>query len=203
MRSPRVVNRIWAVVLLVLLGRLIALAAGEAEPVQPAAAPEKGEAEEPVAAISDEVASVEDEDEVVLVEDEVATGGDAASRRREDPADDRIYGLSGGEPGAPARPAGSLERGFTLFGYLLMIGALAVAGMWFFRNNPRFQRRASGLSRTLRIAETRPLGQKQFLTIVECDGQRLLLGISPGKMDFLCRLSRPGQPEDGIEHEGE
>lgn len=108
-----------------------------------------------------------------------------------------IYGTGTNETNEAAPSNTWLERGFSLFGYLLMIGALAVASLWFFRNHSRFRGDQKNPSRSLRVAETRPLGQKQFLAIVECDGRRVLLGLSPGRMDFLCGLS--SDPERSVD----
>ena len=41
---------------------------------------------------------------------------------------------------------------------------------------------------TLRIEQTRPLGNRQFLVVAECDGRRLLLGVSPGGINMLSAL---------------
>lgn len=49
-----------------------------------------------------------------------------------------------------------------------------------------------GLAKTrqnkLQVRETRMLGHKQFLCVVEYEGQKILLGTSPQGMQYLCKL---------------
>lgn len=49
-----------------------------------------------------------------------------------------------------------------------------------------------GLSKTrhtqLQVKETRMLGHKQFLLVVEYEGQKMLLGTSPNGIQYLCKL---------------
>lgn len=40
----------------------------------------------------------------------------------------------------------------------------------------------------LQILETRMLGHKQFLMVVDYDGEKVLLGVGPGMISNLCRL---------------
>lgn len=40
----------------------------------------------------------------------------------------------------------------------------------------------------LQVRETRMLGHKQFLCVVEYEGQKILLGTSPQGMQYLCKL---------------
>ncbi len=40
----------------------------------------------------------------------------------------------------------------------------------------------------LQVKETRMLGHKQFLLVVEYEGQKMLLGTSPQGMQYLCKL---------------
>lgn len=40
----------------------------------------------------------------------------------------------------------------------------------------------------LELLETRPLGGRQFIVVGRYRGERFLLGICPGRIDFLCRL---------------
>lgn len=46
--------------------------------------------------------------------------------------------------------------------------------------------------RKLNVEETRALGQRQFLAVVEYEGRKMLLGVCPGRIDYLC-------PLDGME----
>ena len=42
----------------------------------------------------------------------------------------------------------------------------------------------------LTILETRPLGGRQFLMVVGYAGERLLLSVCPGRVEYLCALPR-------------
>lgn len=43
----------------------------------------------------------------------------------------------------------------------------------------------------LELLETRPLGSRQFIVVGKYGEERFLLGVCPGKIDFLCRLKDP------------
>ena len=134
-----------------------------------------------------EVDNSADEAAVAAKEEEHVEGADSDERRSGQA--EFIYGAGNSDGDDDVASGTWIERGFTLFGYLLMIGAIIVASLWFFRNHPRFRGDRGTSSRSLRVAETRALGQKQFLAIVECDERRILVGFSPGRMDYLCNLS--------------
>ena len=42
--------------------------------------------------------------------------------------------------------------------------------------------------RKLQIEETRMLGQRQYLLVAQYEGRRMLLGVCPGRIDYLCPL---------------
>lgn len=46
-------------------------------------------------------------------------------------------------------------------------------------------------SNYLNVTETKPLGNKQFLVVVECGPQKMLLGVGPGMINHLCYLNAP------------
>jgi flagellar biogenesis protein FliO len=50
------------------------------------------------------------------------------------------------------------------------------------------QRRATGTADTIRLVSTRALGGKGFLTIVEVDGERLLLGVTGERVALVTKL---------------
>lgn len=72
---------------------------------------------------------------------------------------------------------------------LLLLGAVAAAagGFYFWR-----QRRAAGpggaAPRKLAIAESRALGNRQYLVVADYEGRKFLLGVCPGRIDMLTRL---------------
>jgi flagellar biogenesis protein FliO len=62
--------------------------------------------------------------------------------------------------------------------------ALVAAGMWLL-----IARRARpGGSEAIRLVTSRYLGAKRFLTIVEVDGERLLLGLAGDQVSLVARL---------------
>lgn len=42
--------------------------------------------------------------------------------------------------------------------------------------------------RKLQIEETRMLGHRQYLLVAEYEGRRMMLGVCPGRIDYLCPL---------------
>ncbi len=65
--------------------------------------------------------------------------------------------------------------GMAVIGYLAKRGKLPIKGIT-----------DSGV---LRIKETRMLGNKQFLVVVEHQDRKMLLGVGPGFISYLCPLS--------------
>ena len=51
--------------------------------------------------------------------------------------------------------------------------------------------------RKLRIEESRTVGNRQHLVVAEYEGRRVLLGISPGRIDYLCGLDGEGSGQGG------
>ena len=77
----------------------------------------------------------------------------------------------------------------------LLFFALAAAGvggwlLWRQRRSP------SGIAardaRKLAIAETRSLGNRQYLVVADYDGRKFLLGVCPGRIDLLSALDGSG-----------
>jgi flagellar biogenesis protein FliO len=104
--------------------------------------------------------------------------------------------LGGGSSAATVyggSPVGSGLGGASMqaFGFLVAFLLLLCAGFLLFYRGPGLW---SGLrmgargTRKLQVEETRALGQRQFLAVVEYEGKRLLLGVSPGRIDYLCPL---------------
>lgn len=58
------------------------------------------------------------------------------------------------------------------------------------------QRRQQASGETIRLVTSRYLGGKRFLTIVEVDGQRLLLGLSGDTVSLVTRLGAPDRQTD-------
>jgi flagellar protein FliO/FliZ len=80
-----------------------------------------------------------------------------------------------------------------MLGWLIACLLLVCAGLiFFYRGNAGWRPGARG-PRKLQVEETRGLGQRQFLAVVEYEGRRMLLGVCPGRIDYLCPLDGPGE----------
>lgn len=75
----------------------------------------------------------------------------------------------------------------TLVGYAVVIGALGVVVWYLFKSGFMRKPFAKGEGK-LKIAETRMLGNRQFISVVEYDNQKILIGVGPGKIDYLTTL---------------
>lgn len=63
------------------------------------------------------------------------------------------------------------------------------------------QRRVAGAADTIRLVSTRALGGKGFLTIVEVDGERLLLGVTGERVALVTKLGAARADAEGEDHE--
>ena len=72
--------------------------------------------------------------------------------------------------------------------YLGGMLVLFVGGVWLLRNGLPAMQRNKG-ERKLNISETRGLGARQFLVVAEYENRKMLLGVCPGRIDYLCTLS--------------
>lgn len=83
---------------------------------------------------------------------------------------------------------------------LALLGAGIAGFAWVRRRGrPPRSRRGSSSASHLRIAETRMLGGKQFLVVVEYAGQHMLLGVGPGFVNHLCYLEDASADEEEVE----
>ncbi len=75
------------------------------------------------------------------------------------------------------------------FGAVTLVGALALAagGFWFAKRGRMPGMGARDL-RHLAVEETRPLGNRQFLVVAAYDDKRFLIGVCPGRIEFLTAL---------------
>jgi flagellar biogenesis protein FliO len=91
---------------------------------------------------------------------------------------------------------GVLNGGGTvsLLGYVLTIVVLGAAGLTVLLRGGFLGVSWGGTkaARKLRIEESRVVGSRQHLAVVEYEGRRVLLGISPGRIDYLCALEGDG-----------
>ncbi|RME71214.1 MAG: hypothetical protein D6781_04730 [Verrucomicrobia bacterium] len=76
----------------------------------------------------------------------------------------------------------------TTVGYLLFFGLLIGGGVLLFKRGslPKPFGKSEG---KLRVLENRMLGNRQFLMVVEYEGAKMLLGVCPGRIDYLTPLA--------------
>jgi flagellar protein FliO/FliZ len=89
---------------------------------------------------------------------------------------------------APAEGAAGRSGGYTTV--LVAALLLAGAGGWLFwrgRTGPG----AAAAVRKLAIAETKSLGNRQFLLVASYDDKKYLLSVCPGRIDLLTQLEGP------------
>ena len=89
-------------------------------------------------------------------------------------------------------PSPGLDELGRMMGYILLFGAVAVAGFYFLKNGFAFNLNRSNEPKKLQVLEMRSLGNRQFLLVVGYEEQRFLLGVTPGKIDYLCTLDSTG-----------
>jgi flagellar protein FliO/FliZ len=98
---------------------------------------------------------------------------------------------------SPSRPpAPDFDSLGRMLGYLTLFAALAGAGVYFVKFGLPLARKNAALDRKLQILETRPLGNRQYLLVVGYEDSRMLLGVTPGKIDYLCPLDSSSAPAD-------
>ena len=94
--------------------------------------------------------------------------------------------------GQPPAPLPDSQRMVSLALYFAVLVGLAGAGLYLLRNGLPLRSLRSGDARKLQIVEMRALGNRQFLLVVEYEQNRMLLGVTPGKIDYLCPLEAAG-----------
>jgi flagellar biosynthetic protein FliO len=87
-----------------------------------------------------------------------------------------------------------MEEFGRLLGYITLLAALAGAAVYLIKFGLPMHRNRSKEERKLQVLEMRPLGNRQFLIVVAYEDTRMLLGVTPGKIDYLCALDAPATP---------
>lgn len=93
---------------------------------------------------------------------------------------------------APSTAGNPLGDGLRLLGALGMILGLILLLYAGSRRGMRWLPKARGGA--IQILETRPLGPKKSLCLVQVRGRELLLGISAERVELLCQLDQAGPP---------
>ena len=100
-------------------------------------------------------------------------------------------------PGVPEEATDQLMWAvLKVVGFLLLLGAVAFFANDFFRGR-RLGRFKVGKEKRLRVADVCALGNRQFVFVIECGGQRHLLGGGGDGVRYLSRL--PNEPEESFE----
>ena len=73
----------------------------------------------------------------------------------------------------------------------LVLAGLCAGGYYLLKRQPGFVAGLKSGPRKLNVSESRSLGNRQFLVVVEYENERMLLGVTPGKIDYLCPLRGP------------
>lgn len=97
-------------------------------------------------------------------------------------ADENQVIFPGGAPAAAAPAAPATARvGFTAVAAIVL---LAAAGGWMLWKGKKVHL-GGREAKSLAIDETRSLGNRQYLVVASYNGQKLLLGVCPGRIDLL------------------
>lgn len=76
----------------------------------------------------------------------------------------------------------------TILGYVVILGGLGLV-VWMLVKRGLIRKPFAKGEGKLNIAETRMLGNRQFIMVVEYEDQKILLGVGPGKIDYLTNLN--------------
>jgi flagellar biogenesis protein FliO len=94
--------------------------------------------------------------------------------------------LSGRSPAVPPTP--KLDDLGRLLGFVTLFAALVGGAIYLIKFGLPLHRNRAKEERKLQVLEMRPLGNRQFLLVVGYEETRMLLGVTPGKIDYLCPL---------------
>jgi flagellar protein FliO/FliZ len=93
----------------------------------------------------------------------------------------------GNTPAFPVKPAG--DGSFQLAIYFVLLVSLLGGGVYVMRNGLSFLQPKPKGPRKLDVTETRMLGNRQFLIVAEYEQRKMLIGVCPGRIEYLCTLS--------------
>ena len=75
----------------------------------------------------------------------------------------------------------------TIFGYLIILGGMAVAAWYLFKRGV-LRKPFANKEGKLKVAESRMLGNRQYIMVVAYEDKKILLGVGPGRIDYLTSL---------------
>lgn len=106
-----------------------------------------------------------------------------------------IYPRNAGAAPAEAAPAGKPGSGLNLLLLVLALGAAGAGGWLLWRQRTAPAGATGREARKLAIAESRSLGNRQYLVVADYDGKKFLLGVCPGRIDLLAPLEERPAPK--------
>ncbi|MBI2516371.1 MAG: flagellar biosynthetic protein FliO [Opitutae bacterium] len=89
---------------------------------------------------------------------------------------------------ADAAPVGKPGSGLNPLLLVLALGAAGAGGWLLWRQRTAPAGATGREARKLAIAESRSLGNRQYLVVADYDGKKFLLGVCPGRIDLLSPL---------------
>jgi flagellar biogenesis protein FliO len=102
--------------------------------------------------------------------------------------------LEDGKPTPQAQEAA--PSGLRAFGSLVLVIGLAGASLWALKKYGRGRVPGSGSGR-LRVEETLALGDRRFVSILDAEGERFLIALTPQGIHLLSRLDPVGGEAPG------
>ncbi len=119
--------------------------------------------------------------------------GAAPLRAQTDPGDSRASSLPPDATLTPRPPAAlfaaekSSSNQSQIVGYFVALLALAGGGFYFIKRGLPLRGTRVGENH-LHLLETKMLGNRQFLVVVKYEDSKMLLGVGPGQIQYLCAL---------------
>lgn len=95
----------------------------------------------------------------------------------------------------------AIGMGISILGYLIILIGFLVAA-WFLFKRGVFRKPFSKTEGKLEIKESKMLGNRQFLMVVEYEDNKILLGVGPGKIDYLTSLNTYREGFSDLEGKG-
>ncbi|WP_306591984.1 flagellar biosynthetic protein FliO [Geothrix sp. 21YS21S-4] len=103
--------------------------------------------------------------------------------------------LEDGKP-TPGQASEAGPSGLRAFGSLVLVLGLAGASLWALKKYGRGKLPGSGGGK-LRVEETLALGDRRYVSILDAEGERFLIGLTPQGISLISRLDPGdrGEPE--------
>tara|TARA_B100001939_G_scaffold94381_1_gene80930 strand:- start:47 stop:598 length:552 start_codon:yes stop_codon:yes gene_type:complete len=118
----------------------------------------------------------------------------------ESAASQKVYGLPKAEEESSAPESVNMMAVILrIFGALIFVLAILVGGAWWFRKSRMFGLVPVGESH-LKIVETKSLGSRHALHVVEYGEQKFLIADSPAGTNFLTNLDGAVAAEEAVEN---